>query len=122
MENKYDTIPVARDCVVALRYIMRNSRDEILENTMERDPVNYLHGSPGILPMLQAQIEGLNAGDKKKVYLTTESGLTDEDFIFDVIIDNVRAALKEEILLGYPVKITLQKCEGNCECYDQSTL
>ena len=118
MENKHDTIPVARDCVVALRYIIRDSRNEILENTMNRDPVNYLHGSTGILPLLQAQIEGLKAGDNKTVYLATESGLTSEDFRFDVIIDSVRAASKEEIVLGYPVKITFQKCEGDCECYN----
>ena len=118
MENKYELIPVAKDYVVALRYIMKDSRGEILENTMNRDPVNYLHGSPGILPLLQAQIEGLNAGDKKTVYLTTESGLTNEDFIFEVIIDDVRVALKDEIMLGYPVKLTLQKCEDGCECYD----
>ena len=122
MENKYDQIPVARDYVVALRYIMKDSRGEILENTMNRDPVNYIHGSPGILPLLQAQIEGLNAGDKKTVYLTTESGLTNEDFTFDVIIDDVRVATKEEIMLGYPVKLTLQKCENDCECYNNQVV
>ena len=53
----------------------------------------------------------IKAGDKKTVYLTAESGLTNEDFIFEVIVDEVRAALKEEILLGYPVKLTVQKCE-----------
>ena len=99
MENKYDTIPVAKNCVVALRYIMKDSKNEILEDTMNRDPVNYLHGSAGILPMLQAQVEGLTAGDKRTVYLTAESGMTNEDFTIDVIIDNVRAASKEEIVL-----------------------
>jgi len=118
VESKYDQIPVAKDYVVALRYIMKDSRGEILENTMNRDPVNYLHGSPALLPLLQAQIEGLNAGDKKTVYLTTESGLTNEDFTIDVIIDDVRVASKDEIMLGYPVKLTLQRCEGDCECYN----
>ena len=118
MENKYDTIPVAKDCVVALRYIMKDSRNAILEDMKDRDPVNYLHGSAGILPVLQAQIEGLSIGDKKTVYLTAESGLTNEDFTIDVIIDNVRAASKEEIVLGYPVMLNLQKCEDDCVCYN----
>ena len=68
-------------------------------------------------PLLQAQLEGLKAGDKKVVYLTAASGLTNEDFIFEVIIDEVRVALKEEVLLGYPVKLNVPKCEADCECY-----
>ncbi len=108
---------IVKDSVVSIRYIMRSSSGTILENTMNHNPVNYLHGSTGILTLLQAQLEGLRAGDKKQVYLTTASGLTNEDFNFDVIIDEVRVASKEEILLGYPVKINVAKCEANCDCY-----
>ena len=108
---------VANNNVVSIRYVMKNSKGEILENTMNNDPVSYLHGSSGILPLLQVQLEGLKTGDKKIVLLTAESGLTNENFIFDVIIDEVRAAMEEEILLGYPVKITIQKCEADCDCY-----
>ena len=108
---------IAKNSVVSIRYIMKNSRGEVLENTMNNDPVSYLHGSTGILPLLQAQLEGLKAGDKKLVYLTAASGLTNEDFIFEVIVDEVRAALKEEVLLGYPVKVNVPKCEADCDCY-----
>jgi FKBP-type peptidyl-prolyl cis-trans isomerase SlyD len=119
VENKYDIIPIAKNCVVAIRYIMKNSREEVLENRMNLDPVNYLHGSTGIQPLLQAQLEGLRVGDKKTVFLPAESGLTGEDFTFEVIIDDVRSASSEEIMLGYPVKLTVQKCETECPCYDQ---
>src|SRR6476619_4389330 len=108
---------IAKDTVVAMRYIMRNSKGVVLEDTMQAAPVNYLHGSGGIQPFLQAQLEGSKPGDKKMVYLLKESGLTNEDFSFEVIIDNVRTALPEEVLLGYPVKIDTDKCERNCECY-----
>ncbi len=109
---------IAKDTVVAMRYIMRNSKGVVLEDTMLAAPVNYLHGSGGIHSLLQAQLGGLKAGDKKMVYLLKESGLTDDDFSFDVIIDNVRIALPEEVLLGYPVKIDTERCEGDCECYE----
>ncbi|TKK72011.1 hypothetical protein FC093_03090 [Ilyomonas limi] len=108
---------IAKDTVVAMRYIMRNSKGAVLEDTMNAAPVSYLHGSGDIQSLLQAQLEGLKAGDKKIVYLQKESGLIDDDFSFEVIIDNVRAALPEEILLGYPVKINTDKCEVNCDCY-----
>jgi hypothetical protein len=108
---------IEKNSIVSIRYIMKNSKEEILENTMDEFPVSYLHGSSGIQPLLQAQLEGLKAGDKKIVYLTAESGLLNEGFIFEIIIDEVRAALKEEILLGYPVKLNVPKCEADCDCY-----
>ncbi|MEP7144156.1 MAG: hypothetical protein ABI707_14835 [Ferruginibacter sp.] len=108
---------ITENSVVSIRYIMKNSTGNILENIMNNEPVSYLHGSTGIQPLLQAQLEGLKAGDKKLVYLIAESGLTNEDFVFDVIIDGVRAASGEEILLGYPVQVFVPKCEADCDCY-----
>lgn len=108
---------VTKHTVVSIRYIMKNSKGDALENTMNNDPVSYLHGSNTILALLQTQLEGMKTGDKKTVYLNAESGHTAEDFIFDVIIDNVRNAMEEEILLGYPVTTTVSKCEVDCDCY-----
>jgi FKBP-type peptidyl-prolyl cis-trans isomerase 2 len=108
---------IAKGCVVSLRYIMKNSEGAILENTMSKNPVSYLQGAAGIQPLLQAQLVGLKTADKKTVYLNAESGLTSEDFIFDVIIDEVRLALNEELLLGYPVKMDVVKCGADCDCY-----
>ena len=108
---------IAKNRVVSIRYVMKNSNEAELENTMNNLPVSYLHGSTGIQPILQAQLEGLKAGDKKVVYLKSASGLTHEDFIFEVIVDEVRVALKEEVLLGYPLKVNVQKCEAGCDCY-----
>lgn len=109
---------VTKDCVVTLRYVMRNSRGDVLEDTMQSSPVNYLHGSESILPLLQQQLEGLQRGNKKKVFLSKESGAGD-DFYFDVIIDDVRLASPEELLLGYPVQITVDVCNDDCICYTE---
>jgi FKBP-type peptidyl-prolyl cis-trans isomerase SlyD len=109
---------VAKNSVVSMRYIMKNSNGEILENTMHSLPISYLHGTESILSLLQEQLEGLKAGDKKIVYLNSVSGLTAEDFVFEVIIDQVRVALEEEILLGYPVEVNVQACEADCDCYN----
>lgn len=108
---------IAKDCIVSLRYIMKNREGAILENILNKKPVSYLQGGAGIQPLLQAQLEGLKTGDKKTVYLNAELGLTSEDFIFEVIIDEVRTPLKEELLLGYPVKMDVPKCEADCDCY-----
>lgn len=106
---------VAKDCVVALRYIMRNEKGEVLEDTMRSAPVNYLHGAAGILPLLQEQLEGLRRGDKKKVILPESNAGT--EYSFDVTIDDVWVATSEEIVLGYPLQTTAETCDDNCDCY-----
>ena len=118
MENNKPVMQIEKNCVVSIRYIMKNSAEVELENTMNAMPVLYLHGATGILPSLQVQLEGLKTGDKKLVYLKAEVGLTSEDFIFDVTIDEVRPALTEEVLLGYPVKLNEPECGADCGCYN----
>ncbi len=112
---------VDKNMVVALRYMMRNDKGDVLEDTMQSSPVNYLHGSNGILPSLQEQLQGLKAGDKKKVLLSKQNSEADDDFIFDVVIDDVREASEEEIMLGYPLSITTEKCDDDCYCYDEKS-
>ena len=51
-------IQVAKDRVVSFRYIMRNSRKEILEDTTNGRPTAYLHGTSAIQSLLQDQLEG----------------------------------------------------------------
>ncbi len=109
---------VANDMVIKIRYIMKNGCGEVLEDRMAAG-TSYLHGSMAILPLLQQQLEGLQAGDKKQVCLLKESGLTEDDLFFDVVIDQLRPALPEEVLLGYPI---LAECDEDCICYDQKKM
>ena len=108
---------VAGNSVVSMRYIMKTEAGEVLENTMKNNPVSYLHGAAGIHPMLQAQLEGSKAGDTKRVYLDAATGASLPALIFEVIIDNIRAAMPEELALGYPVQLAAKPCEADCDCY-----
>lgn len=108
---------IEKNMVVSFRYVMKDDKGVMLEDKMSNSPINYLHGSSSILPLLQLQMEGLQRGDKKTVYLLAESGFATRDFTFEIIIDNVREAMNEEVLLGYPVTTEAEKCEADCDCY-----
>jgi hypothetical protein len=86
---------------------------------MESSSKSYLHGAAGIDPLLQLQFEGLREEDKKIIYLKKENGQANEDFTFDVVIDQIRPALEEELMLGYPVVTDNLFCDENCICYDR---
>ncbi|MEP7230244.1 MAG: FKBP-type peptidyl-prolyl cis-trans isomerase [Ginsengibacter sp.] len=107
---------VQNQTVVSLRYVMKNAAGEILEDNMHTAPVQYVHGSGKILPSLESSLHGLEAGDKKVVSLKTGDAPGTEDFTFDVVIDDVREASKDEILHGEPVKETIAVCGPGCNC------
>lgn len=108
---------ISKDMVVAIRYVMSDSKGNILEDTTSSVPTRYLHGSGAILTTLQDQLEGLQQGDHKKVLLAESSGLCNDDYFFDVIIDSIRPALEKEIILGYPLEESLADCGDDCECH-----
>ncbi len=107
---------IQNQTVVSMRYIMKNADGDIMEENMNAAPVQYVHGAGTILPSLESSLYGLKAGDRKSVYLSAASGLIDMDLSFEVIIDEVRSALKEEISQGYPLKVNISKCRPGCDC------
>jgi FKBP-type peptidyl-prolyl cis-trans isomerase SlyD len=107
---------IQNQTVVSMRYIMKNADGDIMEENMNAAPVQYVHGAGTILPSLESSLYGLKAGDRKLIHLTAASGLTDEDFIFDIIIDDVRTASEDEILPGHPVQKKDTTCGTDCNC------
>jgi len=91
---------------------MKNSTGDVLQDILQGSPVEYLHGSGHILPALEANLTGLQPGDKKLVGISNETDFQlDASFYFDVVIDNVRPATEEELIRGKPIKP-----ENNDEC------
>lgn len=107
---------VKKNIIVFFRYTMRNSRGEVLENNMDSSPKCYLHGAAGIQPSLQMQFKGLKVGDSKTIYLKEDGGIIADNYTFNVIIDNLRLATEEELLLGYPIVINDSICGPDCIC------
>jgi len=59
---------VTQDMVVKLKYELRNSEGELLEQTDE--PLEYIHGGHhGMFPRIEEALEGKSAGESLEVYL-----------------------------------------------------
>ncbi len=107
---------VEKNMIVFFRYTMRNSKGEVLENNMDGLPKCYLHGSEGIQRSLEAQFEGLKVGDTKTIYLKVDEKMAAGNYTFNVVIDDLRPAGEEELLLGYPVAMNGSICGPGCIC------
>lgn len=107
---------VGINTVVSLRYSMKNDGGVLLEDTMDKSPIHYLHGSGSILPILESSLEGLQCGEWRFISISPETnpGL-DDKFHFDIIIDKVRAATEEEIQTGKPI-VSKESCGPGCCC------
>ena len=103
------TMQIAKQTVVSLRYIMKNSEGHEIENTIAGPAILYVHGAGKILPQLEILLEGLKAGDKKS--LTVDLPGT---FHFDIEIDQVRMATAEEVEAGTP--LVRNDCGPDCCC------
>jgi hypothetical protein len=88
---------IGKDKIVTISYTMKNGRGEILENRQ----TTYRQGSSAISPLLQAQLEGLEPGQTKKVFLKKGEEDSDDDFSFDVVIEAIRLPMQIHLLSGF---------------------
>jgi FKBP-type peptidyl-prolyl cis-trans isomerase SlyD len=63
---------IEKNAVVAFHYTLSGLDGQEIENSYSRPPQLYLHGHNGIIPGLEAAMEGKSAGDKFDVTVATE--------------------------------------------------
>ena len=76
---------VAKDCVVAIDYTLKNREGELIDSS-EGEPLEYLHGHHQIVPGLEKALEGAADGDTRKVVVGADEGYgaRDEQAVFSV--------------------------------------
>ena len=106
---------IKNNTVVSIRYIMKNNKDEVLEDNTKGEPIKYVHGSGSIVSTLESSLSGSRAGQRKFVVISDER--LRGTFYFDIIVDDVRAATREEIEAGKPLQNEQNKeCGPECCC------
>ena len=65
---------------------------QIVDRTTKEKPLDYIHGTGGLLPKLEARIEGMEPGDKFDVTLSPAEGYGDANP--DMIIDLPKSAFE----------------------------
>lgn len=65
---------IAENCVVSIHYELTNDAGEVLDASTEGEPLTYLHGAHNIIPGLENQLAGKQAGDQLKVTVQPQDG------------------------------------------------
>ena len=82
---------ITQNAVVEFSYDLEVD-GQIVDKTTKEKPLDYIHGTGGLLPKLEAHIEGMEPGDKFEITLSPADGYGDVNP--DMIIDLPRSAFE----------------------------
>lgn len=57
---------IAKDCVVAFDYVLKDNEGNELDTTEGAEPLEYIHGGNNLIAGLEKELEGKTAGDELK--------------------------------------------------------
>jgi len=65
---------IADKKIVLIHYTLKNIDDEVMDSSEGAEPLAYLHGTGSIVPGLEKELAGKQAGDKVNVEVSPEEG------------------------------------------------
>ncbi|HZI03436.1 MAG TPA: peptidylprolyl isomerase [Archangium sp.] len=70
---------VSKDSVVSLEYRLHLGDGQVVDESEPGQPLAYMHGRGQIVPGLEGQLEGMAAGESKKVVVPPAQGYGEHD-------------------------------------------
>ena len=70
---------IAAQKAVTIAYTVKNDGGEVLDTSVGRDPLTYLHGAKNLVPGLEKALEGAAVGAKVNVTVAPEEGYGHRD-------------------------------------------
>lgn len=96
---------IEKNRVVQIHYTLKDDQGEILDSSIDHDPLPYIHGVGALIPGLEKELLGKVAGDKFTTIISPADGygVYDEDQVFQVSADGFEE--EDELELGMQVQI-----------------
>jgi FKBP-type peptidyl-prolyl cis-trans isomerase SlyD len=101
---------IARNSVVTIHYTLKDDAGAMLDSSPPGDPIAYLHGHGNIVPGLERQLEGRNAGDKLNVQVSPADGYG--EYHEELVQQVPRRALKGIANVTVGMRLQAQTPEG----------
>lgn len=77
------TDTIGKHSVVEIHYTLKNAEGEVMDSSAGGEPLMYLHGTHGLIPGLEKELEGKKVGDSFQAVIPPEHayGEVDPDLI-----------------------------------------
>jgi len=84
--SKTDPVKIENNRAVQIHYTLKDDQGEILDSSMDRGPLPYIHGVGALIPGLESELLGKEAGEKFTAVIAPENGYGeyDEGYVFQV--------------------------------------
>ncbi|HEV3180914.1 MAG TPA: FKBP-type peptidyl-prolyl cis-trans isomerase, partial [Steroidobacteraceae bacterium] len=70
---------ITQDQVVSIHYTLKDDAGEIIDTSEQGSPLTYLHGHGNLIPGLERELTGKNAGDRLQVQIAPRDGYGEYD-------------------------------------------
>jgi len=71
--------------IVSIEYTLTDDAGKVIDSSIGKEPLTYLHGSGQIVPGLEKELTGLKVGDRKKIVVKPEDGYRTDPKAFQEI-------------------------------------
>lgn len=118
---------ISKDRVATFNYTLTSDEGEVLDTSSGGEPLSYIHGHENIIPGLERELEGRQAGDSFTCAVRPEDayGVWSEDFLFPVNRsqfedgEKIEEGMKFEIDTGEGHQpVSIHKIEGDTVTID----
>jgi FKBP-type peptidyl-prolyl cis-trans isomerase SlyD len=101
---------IADNCVVAIHYTLTDDSGATLDSSADGDPLSYIHGTNGLIPGLESELHGKQAGDEFQATVQPEEGygVSDPSLVREVPLE----ALAQIENLSEGMQLQSQDAEG----------
>ncbi len=65
---------ISKDKNVSIEYTLKLDDDSVVDTNVDADPLTFVFGAGQVIPGLEKALEGMKAGESKKVTVTAEDG------------------------------------------------
>lgn len=79
-------VAIAPQKIVSIEYTLTSDSGEVIDSSVGRDPLAYLHGANNIVPGLEKALEGKSEGEVVEVKVSPDEGYGTRD---DRLVQNV---------------------------------
>jgi FKBP-type peptidyl-prolyl cis-trans isomerase SlyD len=70
---------ISDNCVASFHYTLTDSTGQVLDSSIDQEPLSYLHGAGNIIPGLEQALVGKTVGDKLKVSVNAAEAYGERD-------------------------------------------
>jgi FKBP-type peptidyl-prolyl cis-trans isomerase SlyD len=92
---------VGKNAVVSIDYTLKDPQGQVLDSSVGKQPLPYLHGTGNLIPGLEKELEGKSAGDHLRVTIPPAEAYGERD-------DRLVQTVSRSAFQGSDVKVGMQ--------------